>query len=136
LRKNGYKKLPCVNQNYAGGKVKIMEFATLLAAPLPTPPSGTLPELTAGAIGFLSQWIGRSGGMVAFIGAVKLALSIKSEDAREQVQALLVMVSGFMIVAAVTNLDLFSFVRHYCNFNRKGLQMSVKHYCMCTTSRI
>ena len=40
-----------------------------------------------------ARWISRVGGLVAFIGAIKFALSIKSEDAREQLQAALIMVS-------------------------------------------
>lgn len=81
---------------------------TLLSA-LPTPPTGTPATLARDALDFLSVWIARIGGIVAFIGAVKFALSIKTEDAREQIQAVLVMVSGFMIVAAVTNLgDIFA----------------------------
>jgi hypothetical protein len=76
---------------------------------LPTPPEGTPAELAANAIAEFTVWLLRIGGFVAFIGAVKFALSIKTEDAREQIQAVLVMVSGFMIVAAVDGLDLFSF---------------------------
>ncbi len=54
-----------------------------------------------------ARWISRVGGLVAFIGAIKFALSIKSEDAREQLQAALIMVSGFMIQAAIGNLGVF-----------------------------
>ena len=52
-------------------------------------------------ITFFGTWISRIGGIVAFIGAVKFALSIRSEDGKEQMTALLVMISGFMIQAAV-----------------------------------
>lgn len=52
-------------------------------------------------------WISRVGGLVAFIGAIKFALSVKSDDAREQLQAALIMVSGFMIQAAIGNLGVF-----------------------------
>ena len=55
-----------------------------------------------------ARWISRVGGLVAFIGAIKFALSIKSEDAREQLQAALIMVSGFMIQAAIGNLGVFN----------------------------
>ena len=41
-------------------------------------------------------------------GAVKFALSVKSEDGKEQMTALLVMVSGFMIRAAVKEMNLFT----------------------------
>ena len=76
---------------------------------LPTPPTGTPGELAQGGITFFSLWIARVGGIVAFIGAIKFALGIKSDDAREMVQAVLTMVSGFMIVSAVTNLNIFEF---------------------------
>ena len=59
-------------------------------------------------ITFFSTWIARIGGIVAFIGAVKFALSVKSEDGKEQMTALLVMVSGFMIRAAVKEMNLFT----------------------------
>ena len=60
------------------------------------------------SITFFSTWIARIGGIVAFIGAVKFALSVKSEDGKEQMTALLVMVSGFMIRAAVKEMNLFT----------------------------
>jgi hypothetical protein len=59
-------------------------------------------------ITFFGTWIGRIGGIVAFIGAVKFALSVKSEDGKEQMTALLVMVSGFMIRAAIKEMNLFT----------------------------
>jgi hypothetical protein len=65
---------------------------------LPPPPTGTPAQLAAGAITFFTVWIARMGGLVAFVGAVKFALSIKSEDANEKVLAAMTMVSGFMIV--------------------------------------
>ena len=75
---------------------------------LPSTPTGTPSEIVGGAIDFFSLWLSRIGGIVAFAGAIKFALSIKSDDAREQLQAVLIMVSGFMITAAVQNLDVFS----------------------------
>lgn len=75
---------------------------------LPTPPSGTPSEIVQTGLDFFSTWIARIGGIVAFIGAIKFALSIKSEDAKEQLQAVLVMISGFMIVSAIRNLSIFS----------------------------
>ena len=59
-------------------------------------------------ITFFSTWISRIGGIVAFIGAVKFALSVKSDDGKEQMTALLVLVSGFMIQAAVKSLNIFA----------------------------
>lgn len=84
-------------------------YDSILLAILPNPPTGTPATLAADAIAFFTLWIGRIGGIVAFIGAVKFALSIKTEDAREQIQCALVMVSGFMIRTAVTNLNIFTF---------------------------
>ena len=87
-----------------------MSLNTILAI-LPNPPAPTIPPATLAAdtITFFQVWISRIGGLVAFIGAVKFALSIKSEDAREQIQSVLIMVSGFMIRAAVNNLNIFTF---------------------------
>jgi hypothetical protein len=82
---------------------------SMLLAILPTPPTGTPQQLAAGAITFFTLWIGRLGGIVAAIGAIKFAISIKSEDANEKILAMMTMVSGFMITAAVTNLDVFQF---------------------------
>ena len=93
----------------------ILNFATMfLETYIPAdpiidyPPSGSPTELAGGAIAFFALWLSRIGGIVAFAGAIKFALSIKSDDAREQLQAVLIMVSGFMITAAVQNLDVFS----------------------------
>ena len=75
---------------------------------LPTsgPPASPAMLAQTGLI-FFGTWISRIGGLVAFIGAIKFALSMKSDDTREQIPALLTMVSGFMIQAAITNLGLF-----------------------------
>ncbi len=80
---------------------------------LPTPPNGTPAELATDGIAFFSTWIARIGGLIAFIGAIKFALSIKSDDAKEQLGAVLVMVSGFMIVSAVNNLSIFNIPSTY-----------------------
>jgi hypothetical protein len=82
---------------------------SLLLAILPNPPAGTPQQLAAGAITFFTLWIGRLGGIVAAVGAIKFAISIKSEDANEKILAMMTMVSGFMITAAVTNLNVFQF---------------------------
>jgi len=84
-------------------------MVNILLAILPMPPTGTPAELAAGAITFFTLWIGRLGGLVAFVGAIKFAISIKSEEANEKILAILTMVSGFMIVAAVENLNVFTF---------------------------
>ncbi len=81
---------------------------------LPPLPSTSDPAAIAqSGIDFFSTWIARIGGIVAFIGAVKFALSVKSDDAKEQLQAVLTMVSGFMIVAAVGNLGIFEIPSSY-----------------------
>ncbi|MDE5771343.1 MAG: hypothetical protein K2I06_06905 [Ruminococcus sp.] len=81
---------------------------TMLASILPVPPSDTPANIAQNGLDFFSTWIARIGGLVAFIGAIKFALSIKSEDTKEQLQAVLVMVSGFMIVSAIRDLSIFS----------------------------
>ena len=86
----------------------MLNYTTFLAI-LPAPPTGTPQELAAGAITFFALWIARLGGIVAAVGAIKFAISIKSEDANEKILAMMTMVSGFMIVAAVNNLDVFQF---------------------------
>lgn len=80
----------------------------MLASILPVPPSGTPSEIAQTGLTFFSTWIARIGGLVAFIGAIKFALSIKNDEAKEQLEAVLIMVSGFMIVSAIRNLSIFS----------------------------
>lgn len=67
---------------------------------LPTVPTGTPSELAQGAVNFFDVWISRIGGVIAIVGALKFALSIKSDDSKEKLQAVLIMVSGFMIQSA------------------------------------
>ena len=74
--------------------------------PPATDPTGAVQNLLMNIT--LSTWIGRAGGLIAFVGAIKLALSVKNDDAREQIQAALIMVSGFMIQAAIGNLGIFN----------------------------
>lgn len=76
--------------------------------PLPTAPGGDPATLAQNGIAFFETWITRVGGLVAFIGAVKFALATKSDDAKEQLLAVLTMVSGFMIQAAVGDLSIFN----------------------------
>lgn len=84
----------------------LSHFAVLLDI-LPTPPTGTPSQLAKDGITFFATWIARCGGLIAFIGAIKLGLSIKDDNSRDQLFALLVMVSGFMIKAAVQDLNIF-----------------------------
>jgi hypothetical protein len=85
-----------------------MELLTMLATILPEPPNGTAAEMAEHGIDFFSLWIARIGGVVAFIGAIKFALGIKSDETTEKIHGLMVMVSGFMIISAVNDLDIFT----------------------------
>lgn len=67
---------------------------------LPDVPTGTPSDLAQGAFNFFNVWFNRIGAVIAIIGALKFALSIKSDDSKEQIQAVLIMVSGFMIQGA------------------------------------
>lgn len=58
-------------------------------------------------IDMFSPWIERIGLLVAFAGAIKLALSIKDEDAKERTLALLTMVAGFMIASVDSYFHIF-----------------------------
>ena len=51
---------------------------------LPAPLTGTPSAIAASAISFFSLWLARIGGIIAFAGTLKFALSIKSDDAKEQ----------------------------------------------------
>lgn len=90
-----------------------MEMITVLANILPTPPVGPPNTLAQEGIEFFGLWISRIGGLVAFIGAIKFALSLKSDDSKEQLLAILTMVSGFMIRAAVMDLSIFNIPASY-----------------------
>lgn len=90
----------------------LSQFAALLMV-LPTPPSGTPNELAKDGIAFFATWIARIGGLVAFCGAIKFALSIKDDNSKDQLLAVLVMISGFMIKAAVKDLSIFNIPATY-----------------------
>ena len=80
---------------------------------VPDPPTGTPAEVFKDNIDFFAKWIGRIGSMIAFVGAVKLAVSIKSDDAKEQFTALMTMVAGFMIAVAVKDMSIFNIPKTY-----------------------
>ena len=85
-----------------------MHILPILAAILPDTGAPANPAaLAQTGLEFFGTWISRIGGLVAFIGAIKFALSIKSDETRDQLPALLTMVSGFMIQAAIANLGIF-----------------------------
>ncbi len=86
-----------------------MQVIPILAAILPDTGAPANPAVLAQTgLNFFGTWISRIGGIVAFIGAIKFALSIKSDETRDQLPALLTMVSGFMIQAAINNLGIFA----------------------------
>ncbi len=93
--------------------LEIFSNSTFLLNILPELPTGTPNQLAADGISFFSTWITRIGGLIAFIGAIKLAISIKDDNAKEQLPAILVMVSGFMIKAAVNDMSLFNIPAAY-----------------------
>ena len=85
-----------------------MNILPIMAAILPDTGAPENPAyLAQTGLAFFGTWISRIGGLVAFIGAIKFALSIKSDETRDQLPALLTMVSGFMIQAPIANLGLF-----------------------------
>ena len=86
-----------------------MQILPALAAILPNTGAPENPAaLAQTGLEFFGTWISRIGGLVAFIGAIKFALSIKSDETRDQLPALLTMVSGFMLQAAISNLGIFA----------------------------
>ena len=90
-----------------------MGYILAILTAFPTPPTGTPADMAAHGISFFSTWISRIGGLIAFAGAVKFGLSVKSEDGKEQLTGLLTMVSGFMIAVAVNSMHLFSLPETY-----------------------
>jgi hypothetical protein len=72
-------------------------------------PTGTPGQIAAGAINVFSVWLERIGYVVVLVGTVKFALGVQHEDAREKINAILIMVSGFMVVDAVTGTNIFAF---------------------------
>lgn len=73
----------------------------------------TVPEILKSGVDFFGTWISRMGGLIAFVGAIKFALAIKTEDEKELMLSVLVMVSGFMIMEAVGNLNIFNIPATY-----------------------
>jgi hypothetical protein len=97
-------------KNFKYGGVN-MDFINYLFSPLTilqTTPTGTPAEIAEHGIQFFDDWIQRVGGIVAFIGAIKLALAIRTEEITEKIQALGILISGFLIISAVTTLDIFT----------------------------
>ena len=59
-------------------------------------------------INFFVKWIGRIGGVVAFVGAVMFALAIKNNDAEAKQSALLTMIAGFVAAAVAAASNMFN----------------------------
>ena len=74
---------------------------------LPVPTSGSPEHILPDLLLIFETWIGRIGGVVAFVGAVKLAGAARSEDEREVIQSAFTMVAGFMISISVGQWALF-----------------------------
>lgn len=79
-----------------------------ILAILPDVPSGTPAEIAKDALEFWSKWIGRAGGLVAFVGLVKMGLGFREENSKETMEGVLVAISGFMIRSAVKTMGVFS----------------------------
>lgn len=90
-----------------------MQYLLAFFDALPTAPAGSPADMARDGITFFTTWIQRVGGIVSFAGAIKLALSLKNEEGREQMTAILTMISGFMITAAVGGLDVFQIPDSY-----------------------
>ena len=87
-----------------------MTFRLLAAAStdwLPNVTWGTPEHIFHDLFKIFETWIGRIGGIVAFVGAVKLAGAARSEDEREIIQSAFTMAAGFMISISVGSWDLF-----------------------------
>ena len=98
----------CAGRAMPDPRRNAMQILPALAAILPNTGAPENPAyLAQTGLTFFGTWISRIGGLVAFIGAIKFALSIKSDETRDQLPALLTMVSGFMIQAAISNLGIF-----------------------------
>ena len=90
-----------------------MQHLLALLTAFPDAPAGTPAEMAEAGITLFTTWLQRIGAIVAFIGAIKLCLSLKNDEGREQMTAILTMVSGFMISAAVGGLGVFNIPNTY-----------------------
>lgn len=69
--------------------------------------SATADGAYTNVINFFITWIRRIGAMVALVGAIMFALSIKSNDAEQKQAGLLTMVAGFVAFAVCLAADMF-----------------------------
>lgn len=58
-------------------------------------------------VDFFATWIGRIGLVVAFIGGIMFAFSVKTDDPEGKTRALLTLGSGFLVFAITKALDMF-----------------------------
>lgn len=58
-------------------------------------------------ISWFALWIGRIGLVVAFVGGIMFALSIKNEDSEQKTRGLMTLASGFVVFALSKSLNLF-----------------------------
>lgn len=93
-------------------------------------------EIAENGITFFETWISRLGGLVAFIGAVKFALATKSDDAKEQLLAILTMISGFMICDAVGDLSVFDIPSYYGEYTANAEFQSILKFIGKWTRRV
>lgn len=60
-----------------------------------------------GVINVIATWLGRIGLIVAFFGAVQLALGFKNDDADGKVRGMKTLASGFLVFGITQSLGLF-----------------------------
>ena len=59
-------------------------------------------------IEFFVKWIGRVGGVIAFVGAIMFALAIKNNESDSKQNALLTMIAGFVAAAVAAASNMFN----------------------------
>ena len=57
--------------------------------------------------GNVARWLGRIGLVVAFFGAVQLALGFKQDDADGKIRGMKTLASGFLVFGITQSLSLF-----------------------------
>lgn len=60
-----------------------------------------------GVIDVVATWLGRIGLVVAFFGAVQLALGFKNDDADGKVRGMKTLASGFLVYGITQSMSLF-----------------------------
>ena len=117
--------------------IHAMNIVAFLVKILPDPPTGTsINELLQDGVDFFGLWIARIGGFVAFAGMVKFALSISHDDAKEQLQSIFTMISGFMIRSAVGKLDIFKIPAVYTDAAAKAEFTAIMNFIGSWTRRV